>query len=50
MMDWHGVGWVLADEGVGCLSPYRDDLATFAPLQVKHSLPIAVTFRSGTQH
>ena len=46
MMDWYGVGWVLADEGAGPLSPYRDDPATFAPLQVKHSYSTLATFRN----
>jgi hypothetical protein len=46
MMDWYGVGWVFADEGSGPLSLYREDPATFAPVEVKHSYSTLATFRN----
>jgi hypothetical protein len=46
MMDWYGVGWVFADEGSGSLSPYREDPATFAPIELKHSYSTLETFRN----
>jgi hypothetical protein len=44
LLDWYGIRWIFADAGAGPLAPYKDDLATYEPLEDRNPYTELATF------